>query len=87
MITVNQPILSFANNTNSYWDFLDKKKIESHDDELLADVTELKVEKSKQPDSKVLLKEIKHMIQKGLIVEGSGRKYNGDKVYLSQSLV
>ena len=69
---IDESIAILVADENEYMNYLDEVRILSKDDDILIETTKVIEEGKKKPDMKVLLREIKHMIQEGLIEDGSG---------------
>lgn len=72
-IPIEKPIALAAINKDAYFEYIDLKRAKDLEDEKSSDAGEIIQEKSKKPDSLVLLREIKHLIQEGHIQDGSGK--------------
>ena len=69
---VHEPIAIIVANLEEYNNFKEEERIAIKDSEVLAETSEIINEGKKKPDAKVLLREIKHLIQNGDIEESSG---------------
>jgi pyruvate/2-oxoglutarate dehydrogenase complex dihydrolipoamide acyltransferase (E2) component len=73
-VSVNEPIALMVENRAEYMEYLDATRCADHDAEGLAAAEKAVEDKKKKPDTKVLLREIKHLIQEGHIIEDSGKQ-------------
>jgi pyruvate/2-oxoglutarate dehydrogenase complex dihydrolipoamide acyltransferase (E2) component len=71
-VDTDHPIASFVLNTEEYLEFVEAKRLLVEDSERMESTKEVQDEKTKKPDTMVLMREIKHLIQHGEIEEGSG---------------
>ncbi len=71
-VEADHPIASYVHDKEEYMSYVESKRILVEDSERMAVTKEVEEEKSKQPDTTVMMREIKHMIQNGVIEEGSG---------------
>lgn len=70
-LSVNEPIALLVEDQAEYMEYLDATRCAEHDAEGLAEAVKVVEDKKKKPDTKVLLREIKHLIQEGHIKEDS----------------
>lgn len=71
-VPVDTPIAIFVNNEDEYFAHLDDQRIASGEAEKSKITEDAIKESKKKPDTLVLMREIKHLIQTGHIPEGSG---------------
>lgn len=71
-LPVNEPIALVVEDRDEYMEYIDATRCAEHDEEGIAAARKVVEEKKKKPDTKVLLREIKHLIQEGHIKEDSG---------------
>jgi pyruvate/2-oxoglutarate dehydrogenase complex dihydrolipoamide acyltransferase (E2) component len=72
-IAVHQPIAVLAFDRDAYNSYFESRRIEAHDAALLEERSDLIEDEAKRPDVKVLLREVRHLIKNGDVVEGSGK--------------
>jgi pyruvate/2-oxoglutarate dehydrogenase complex dihydrolipoamide acyltransferase (E2) component len=65
----DEPIAMYLSNRDSYYTYIENKRLVSHDKEHTADIEELEGKKSHKPDSTQLLREIKRLIRSGAITD------------------
>lgn len=71
-VEADHPIASYVLSKGEYMDYVEKKREMVLEQERMSGIQEDKAEKNKKPDTMVLMREIKHLIQSGAIQEGSG---------------
>lgn len=75
-VSMNTPFASYVLSRDAYMSYLDSKHDALKDAEHLAEATEAIAAKNaeqKKPDTMLIMREIKHLIQSGLIEDGSGK--------------
>lgn len=73
---IDSPIALWATSNENYLSYLADSMIQCEDAALMAMTSEVAEEKGKKPDTKVLMRMIKHLVQSGRIEQGSGNLTN-----------
>ncbi len=71
---VGAPIAKYVHTHDEFFAFKDAQRIEQADKARLAKAESVIEESLKKPDTKTLLKEIRHMVSNNHIKEGSGKR-------------
>jgi len=68
---VDEPIALYCESNEDYLEYINESRVAVLEAEMVAQVTEQLAESAEKPSAKTMLREIRHLIQTGAIVDGS----------------
>ena len=71
-VNVDEPIALYITTKEGFMSYIDAEREASYDEEKLAIIKESTEESIPKFDNKVLLRELKHLIERGILEDGSG---------------
>ncbi len=69
----NDPIALLVKDREQYLAYIDDERVESKQEEILIETKDVLEQEKRRPDVKILLRELKHLINEGAIPEDSGK--------------